>query len=111
MAVKKQVITSQMTAFFNFIRENGIVALAIGVVVGVAVKDTVDAFVNGIINPLLGLVLPNTETLNEANFSIGDSVFLWGAVVSSVIRLLTVAAVIYFVIKGLRLDKLDKKTD
>lgn len=106
---EEQEKVGAVSGFLNFIREQGVVGLAIGVVVGVAAKDTVDALTQGFINPLIGLILPKTDALSEKVLTISDSEFAWGRILLSLINLIIVAAVVYFVIKGLRLDKLDKK--
>lgn len=107
----KEVAKGKVNGFFDFIREQGVVGLAVGVVIGVAVKDTVDKVVAGFINPLIEIVLPSGDALEVAKFSLFGSDFLYGSVISSLINLLAVAAVIYFVLKGIGLDKLDKKKD
>lgn len=103
-------IKKEAHEFIDFIRGQGVVGLTIAFVIGVAVKDTVDALVGSIINPLVALLLP-ADRLSEATFNIGESVFSWGLLVSAVLNLLIVAAVVYFLFKKLRLDKLDKKEE
>lgn len=90
-------------------RGQGVVGLAIGVVIGVAVKDTVDSIVSGLVNPLIGVFLPNTDTLAGKTFHLFGSTFHWGAVLLSLINLLTVAAVIFYVLEFSKLDKIDQK--
>lgn len=101
--------------FITFVREQGVVGLAIGLVIGTQVKTLVDQLVASFINPLLGLLLPGKGGLVDKTFhlSIGEkgANFLWGAFVSQLISFLTVAAVIYFAFKALKLDKLDKKKE
>lgn len=101
----------QMTGFLDFIREQGVVGLAIGLILGIAVKDVVSGLVDGIIDPLIGLVLPNADNLAKASFTIGKSEFVWGKFASPLLDLLIVAAVIYFIVKGIGLDKLDKEKE
>lgn len=101
--------------FLNFVREQGVVGLAIGLVIGTQVKTLVDQLVTSFINPILGLVLPGSGNLAEKKFFLqmngkGED-FLWGAFASQLISFLTVAAVIYFAFKGLKLDRLDKKKE
>lgn len=103
--------------FTDFIREQGVVGLAIGLTLGVAVTALVNSIVNNIINPLLGLLLPGRGDLDN-KFICLDTVdgactnkLSWGAVVSSLIAFLTIAAVIYFGVKLMKLDKLDKKNE
>lgn len=95
-----------MTGFILFIREQGVVGLAIGFILGGAVSKVVSSLVTDIINPLLGLVLGNT----------GLSEMMWGVVnvgsfISAIIDFLIIAAVVYFGFKGLRLDRLDVKKE
>lgn len=101
--------------FVTFVREQGVVGLAIGLVLGTQVKTLVDQLVLSFINPLLGLLLPGKGNLVDKTFhiNIGEkgANFLWGAFASQLISFLTVAAVIYIVFKSLKLDKLDKKKD
>ena len=100
--------STRIGGFVGFIREQGIVGLAIGVVIGVAVKDTVDSIVQGFINPLIGLILPNAEKLSTKTFTLAGSVFAWGSVLLSLINLTVIAAIVYFILKAIRLDQLDK---
>lgn len=107
----RQLARGKLSGFLGFIREQGVVGLAVGVVIGVAVKDTVDRIVAGFINPLIEIVLPSGEKLAALKFNLFGSDFLYGSIISSIINLLAVAAVIYFILKGIGLDKLDKKKE
>lgn len=97
--------------FIEFIREQGVVGLAIGFLLGGAVSKVVSALVTDIINPLLSFAIGSTEGLRQAHIAIGDARIMWGDFVSVLIDFLIVAAVIYFGFKGLGLDKLDKKKE
>lgn len=113
-----------VSGFMDFIRTQGVVGLAIGLAIGTQANATVKSIVEGIINPLVTFVLgSDTGLLDRKWYVVGQDnattnywltlghrqlVFAWGQVLSSLITLVAVAAVIYFVIKGLRLDKLDK---
>ncbi len=97
-----------ISGFMDFIRSQGVVGLAIGFILGGKVKDVVTAFVDDLIMPILGLVLGAGGTLKTATFQIGPVIFLWGDFVSVLIDFIIVAAVVYFFVKGLGLDKLDK---
>lgn len=100
-----------MKGFLNFVREQGVVGLAVGFILGGAISKVVSAIVTDIVDPLLGFVLGAAEGLKTASIKLGDSAILWGDLVSVVIDFLVVAAVVYFLVKGLKLDKLDKKKD
>lgn len=104
---------SQLEGFMDFIRRHGVVGLAIGLVLGVQVKALVDQTVASFINPILGLILPGTGNLAEKSFTIHlghkPAVFTYGAFISVMISFITVAFLVYFAVKALKLDKLDKK--
>ena len=90
--------------FLTFVRERGVMGLAIGFVLGSAVQKVVTAFVTDLVNPLVGLFLGRADGFT--NFAIGQ--FLIGDFISVVIDFLILALIIYLVFKGLRLEKLDK---
>ena len=99
--------------FIDFVREQGVVGLAIGLVLGTQVKALVDQIVASFINPLLGLLLPGKGSLPEKAFNISfngkNQDFMWGAFMAQLISFMAVAAIIYLVVRQLKLDKLDKK--
>ena len=45
-----------LQGFVDFIREQGVVGLAVGLVLGVAAKSVVDSLVQNIFNPIIGLL-------------------------------------------------------
>lgn len=103
----KAVVASQVKGFVEFIRERGVVGLAIGFVLGGAVQKVVTALVSDIVNPLLSLVLGSTDRFET--FHIGP--FLIGDFISVFIDFLILAAIIFFVFRSIGLEKLDKKKD
>lgn len=100
-----------MKDFIVFIREQGVVGLAIGFILGGAVSTVVASLVNDIINPILGLVLGSAEGLAAASFSIGSAEILIGSFITVLINFIVIAAVVYYGFKGLGLGKLDKSKD
>ncbi len=101
-----------MKDFMNFIRTQGVVGLAVGFILGGAVSQLVEGLVAGIIDPLIAWAF-GTNNLTQQFATLGEgpeaAVLSWGAVVVLLINLIVVAAVVYFGVKGLKLDKLDKK--
>jgi len=91
--------------FVTFIREQGVMGLAIGFILGGSVSAVVSSFVRDIINPAIGLLFGSVKGLSA--FSLGP--VMLGSFLSVLIDFLIIAAVVYFVFKGLRLDKLDAK--
>lgn len=98
-----------MKGFIEFIRKQGVVGLAIGFMLGGAVSKVVSAFVQDIVNPIVSGLFKDLENLQSASFSIGSSEILWGDFVVVAIDFIIIAGVIYFIFKGLGLEKLDKK--
>lgn len=100
-----------MKGFVDFIREQGVVGLAVGFVLGGAVSKVVAALVTDIINPLLGMAMGAVGDLKSASFGIGSAQILYGDLISVVIDFIVVALVVYFGVKIIGLDKLDKKKE
>jgi len=100
-----------MKGFINFIREQGVVGLAVGFILGGAVSKVVSALVTDIINPILGIVLGAAGGLKNASFGVGSARILYGDLVSVIIDFLVVALVVYYGVKLIGLDKLDKKKE
>jgi large-conductance mechanosensitive channel len=115
--VKAARPATKVNGFMTFIREQGVVGLAVGLAIGTQAGAAVKAIVEGFINPLVAFIVGSQDGLLEAKWTVVTDwhdrtlVFGWGLVVSALITLIAVAAVIYYVVKGLRLDKLDKKKD
>jgi len=104
-------MSKHMQGFLNFIREQGVVGLAVGFILGGAVSKVVTAVVTDVVNPVLGLVLGTVGELKTASIKLGSAKILYGDLVSVTIDFLVVALVVYFGIKIIGLDKLDKKKE
>lgn len=106
-------LDKHMSGFMNFVREQGVIGLAVGLVLGVQVKSVVDQLVASFVNPIIGLVLPGQGGLAEKTFTVSvaskHAVFAYGAFIAVLISFLTVAAVVYFGVKALKLENIDKK--
>lgn len=100
-----------MKNFLDFVREQGVAGLAVGFILGGAVSKVVAALVTDIVSPLLGVALGAVGGLKTASFYIGPAEILYGDFVSVIIDFLVIALVVYFGVKMLGLDKLDKKKE
>ena len=113
--VSAAIKDTHMGGFVNFIREQSVVGLAVGLAIGTAAGDTVKKLVTAFIDPLVQLIVGSQQGLQSASFTVeiagrrGE--FLYGAFVSSLITLIAVAFVVYAIVHFLKLDKLDKKKD
>ena len=96
-----------MDGFKKFILRGNVVDLAVGVVIGVAFGGIVTAFVNGLVNPIVGLAgSQNFDKLGVCLKGVcpadpktgipSGHVLLYGTFVTAVVNFLIIAAVIYF---------------
>lgn len=97
--------------FMDFVREQGVVGFAVGFILGDAIKRVVSSLVADIVNPLLSLALGATGNLETHIITIGSSQIRWGSFLSTVIDFLTIAIVVYFGVKMLGLERLDKEKE
>lgn len=98
-----------MKGFIAFIKEQGVVGLAVGFILGGSVAKVVASLVSDIINPVVGLLLGSAKDLQDSYISIGSAKIMWGHFVSTGIDFLIIALVVYFSVKALKLDTLTKK--
>ena len=101
--------------FGDFIRTQGVIGLAVGLVLGGAVTVVVKSLVDNIIMPPLGLLLGSADGLKGLALNLGktdagqEAVLHYGVFLNDVINFLVIALTIYIVVHELRLDRLDKK--
>lgn len=100
-----------MKDFLQFIREQGVVGLAVGFILGGAVSKLVAAIVSDLINPLLSIPLRAVGDIKMAYWDIFGAKILWGDFVTVIIDFVVISFVVYFGVKILRVDRLDKKKE
>ncbi len=101
-------VQTRLQSFIVFIREQGVVGLAIGFLLSGAVSKTVSSLVDNVINPLIGLAMGRVNLADKV-IGVGSAAVKYGAFISSIVDFIIIAAVIYFIFRGLGLDRLDKK--
>ncbi|RKE20757.1 large conductance mechanosensitive channel protein MscL [Streptomyces sp. TLI_171] len=98
-----------MKGFKEFLLRGNVVDLAVAVVIGAAFTGVVNAFVKGVINPLVGLFgtkdlasysscLKGPCTVDAAGNVTSGIFILWGSVLSAALSFLITAAVVYFLL-------------
>jgi large conductance mechanosensitive channel len=94
-----------MIQFFDFLKTFGIIGLALAFVIGQASSKLITAFVEDIINPLVGLFLPSgsLEQLSAKITSVsgGISEFKYGDFIANIIDFLIIALVVFVAYKAL----------
>ena len=104
----------QAAGFINFVREQGVIGLAVGLAVGAAAGASVKSIVDNFINPIVGFILGGKD-LSNLMWNTGlknggvELTFGWGAIISSLITLIATAFVVYLAVHAAKLDRLDKK--
>lgn len=97
---------SLIEQFMEFLKTFGIIGLAIAFVIGAAASKLVTAFVNDLVNPIVGLALPSGD-LKELSYSVTNpqtgapSVFAYGDLVSNIIDFLIIAFIVFMMYKVL----------
>jgi large conductance mechanosensitive channel len=84
-----------LKGFKEFLLKGNVVDLAVAVVMGAAFGSVVSAFVKDLMTPLIAAFIgkPNFERLQ---FTINNSVFLYGDFLNAIISFLLVGAAVYF---------------
>lgn len=100
-----------MKGFIDFIREQGVVGLAVGFILGGAISKLVSSLVSDIANPLIGALLGSVGNIKDSYFTIGTSKILWGNFLNTLVDFVVISSVVYFGVKKLKLDRLDKKKE
>ena len=99
-----------LAEFFDFLKTFGIIGLAIAFVIGQAAGRLVTAFVNDIIDPIIGLFLPagSLETLSVkvTNLAGSTTEFKYGDLISNIIDFLIIALIVFLAYKQLSKYKL-----
>jgi large conductance mechanosensitive channel len=100
-----------LTEFADFIREKGVLGLAVGIITGSAVTKTVTSIVDNLISPLIGAITGAAGALTDLSWGIPFTgvTLKYGAVISSIIDLVAVMFVVYLVFVKSPLNKIDKK--
>lgn len=107
-SAKQNFIMRQFHDFFDFIRTQGVVGFAIGFILGRAVSDLVASLVNDIINPFIGLLTGRLGDLSQMTLQISTATISYGKFLSLIINFIILAAIVYFIFKQLKIEKLDK---
>ena len=116
--------------FKEFIMRGNVMDLAVGVIIGGAFQTIVNAFINDLIMPFIGLLtgginfneqfiilkLPEGVEASQVTYAnaseLGASIWGYGAFITAVINFLILALVVFFLVKGLnKLTELGKKEE
>ena len=91
--------------FKDFIATGNLVEIAVAFILAIAVKAVIDAFMNGIVNPVIGAIVGKPNLDNVLSFTVrkgtkNESTISIGVVLTQVISLIIVGLVLFMVVKA-----------
>lgn len=93
--------------FKEFAVRGNVIDLAVGVVIGGAFTAIITAIVEGLLTPIIGLLLPNTTFAEWAPCGFG-----LGAVINAIIVFVLTALVVFLIVKAInKASELKKKEE
>lgn len=81
--------------FKDFVSRGNLVEIAVGLVMALAFKAVVDAFVAGLVMPLVAAVF-GQPSFDSLTFTINGADFLYGTVITQIVTFLAIAAALFF---------------
>lgn len=87
-----------LKGFKEFISRGNVVELAVGVIIGAAFKNIIDALVDGIINPLIAAVIGKPDFSDAFILTLNGTDVKFGLLITAVINFILMAFAIYFCI-------------
>jgi len=109
--ILKKIRIKKVSGFIDFVREQGVVGLAVGFLLGGAMQKMIVSLVNDIINPAIGIIIGKTGDLNGIFFQVGSAKIMYGSFINNVISFLIIAVVVYLTVKIIGLERLDRKKE
>ena len=89
--------TGFFKAFKNFLLEGDAISMAVGVIIGAAMKDLVTSLVDNMFSPVIGLVLGKVD-FSGLCVKIGDATIKYGAFLTALINFILMAFVVFLIV-------------
>lgn len=109
-----KIIRNNLSEFILFVREKGVLGLAIGIITGGAVTKLVNAIVTDIVNPLIGAVTGSAGDLAKMAYQVPytNIIFKWGDLLSNLIEFVSILFLVYFIFMKMPIIRdIDKKKE
>ena len=84
----------------EFLLRGNLVETAVALVMALAFKPVVDAFIDGIALQVVALIGGSPDSFGKKYFSLGDTPFFYGAVISAIISFVITGTVVFFIVKA-----------
>ncbi len=99
-----------VTGFIDFIKEHGVVSLAVGFVIATQVQALVKLLVSSFITPTFKFFFKNALENESLVWHVNgrEIIYSWGQFINGFINLIFVLVAIYLIVKVFKLDRLNK---
>lgn len=81
--------------FKDFVSRGNLVEIAVGLVMALAFKAVVDAFIGGLVMPLVAAIF-GQPSFDDLTFTVNGAEFLYGTVITQMVTFLAIAAALFF---------------
>lgn len=85
-------------AFKKFLFEGNAMSMAIGVIIGAAMKDLVTSLVDNIFSPIIGIFTGKVD-FSTLSITVGDANIKYGAFITSLINFVILAFVVFLIVR------------
>jgi large conductance mechanosensitive channel len=85
--------------FKDFINKGNLVDIAVGLVLAVAFGAVINAFMEGIVAPFIGMIF-GKPSFSQTTLKIGDGVFLTGRFLNEILTFVLTAIVMFLLVKA-----------
>lgn len=85
-------------AFKKFLFEGNAMSMAVGVIIGAAMKDLVSSLVDNIFSPIIGIFTGKVD-FSTLSITIGEANIKYGAFITSLINFVILAFVVFLIVR------------
>ncbi len=90
-------VGKELGGFRKFLLRGNVVDLAVGIVIGAAFTSVVNALVESVITPIIG-IFGGVPDVADWSFTVAGQQIFYGAVINALLTFLITAAVVYFLV-------------
>lgn len=90
---------SFVAEFKEFALKGSLIDMAVGIVIGAAISDSVSALVDHVLMPLIGVLLGGVDFSGLA-FTVGEAKIGYGAFIQALINFFIIALVLFVILKS-----------
>ena len=104
----KHSVESQKNGFVKFIKEQGVVGLAVGFILGGASTALFKSLTEDILDPVISIFLGSEEGLANWSITIEGTEIMVGSFLFTLLDFIVLLLVVYIAVKVLRVDRFDE---